>query len=69
MWSSIPEYVRKQIDQDNRERIERGKLVPGHERWPLSQREREFLKNKPPVPAYSPEQVEFLARKVLKRTP
>lgn len=56
MSKNVPDWVSSALKTAYEQKVARGKLIPGHERAPLTQREQEFLqsqiaKEKAPVNA------------------
>lgn len=44
MSSNVPEWVQEALALAREQKIAAGKLIPGHEKFPLTQREQAFLK-------------------------
>jgi len=44
MSSNVPTWVQEALALAHEQKIAAGKLIPGHEKFPLTQREQAFLK-------------------------
>lgn len=45
MSNNVPQWVQETLALAREQKIAAGKLVPGHEKFPLTQREQAFLKD------------------------
>lgn len=60
MTSAVPDWVMERIKLSNQEKLNHGKLVPGHEHVPLTILEQQYLKDHPLQKMYQQQEVALL---------
>jgi hypothetical protein len=60
MTNETPDWVMERIKKANQEKLNHGKLVPGHEHVPLTQLEQQYLKEHPLQKMYQKQEAALL---------